>query len=68
MLKKPEQPCGRDCARRKAGCAVGCPEWDKYILARNQYYVELHKLKEENNAARDRAIRRKICRMKEGFE
>lgn len=68
MLKRPEQPCGRDCARRKAGCAVGCADWGRYILARNQYYVDLHKIKEDNNAARDRAIQRKIRRMKEDFE
>lgn len=67
-MKRPENPCGKDCARRKAGCAAGCPDWDRYILERNRYYVEMHKIKEDDNAVRDRAIQRKIRRMKEGFE
>lgn len=27
----------KDCPRRKAGCAVGCPDWDEYLKAREEY-------------------------------
>ena len=27
------------CPRRKAGCAVDCPEWNDYMHRRNELYV-----------------------------
>ena len=40
-----ESPCYNtktktDCPRRKAGCAVNCPEWAKYTQERNKEYHE----------------------------
>ena len=29
-----------DCPRRKAGCAINCPEWAEYVEARNKAYEE----------------------------
>lgn len=64
MLKKPEQPCGRDCARRAAGCAVTCPDWPKYVKERDAYYDALYSTKEDDRAIRERAINRFERRMK----
>lgn len=33
-----ENPCGRDCADRKAGCAIDCPKWREYVEKRNEVY------------------------------
>jgi hypothetical protein len=68
MLKQPVNPCGRDCAKRCAGCAVDCKEWHEYVEARNAYYDARHEVKRQESMARDRAIRRKIRRVKEGYE
>lgn len=67
-MKKPEQPCSRDCARRKAGCAADCPDWERYIAERSAYYAARHRAKEDDNAARKLAINQHERRMKEGFE
>ena len=68
MLKKPEQPCDRDCARRAAGCAVGCKKWAKYVAERDAYYNALYAIKEDDRAVRERAIGRFEWRMKRGKE
>lgn len=64
MLKKPEQPCGRDCTRRAAGCAATCPDWAEYVKARDAYYDALYSTKEDDRAIRERAINRFERRMK----
>ena len=33
-----ENPCGKDCPNRKAGCAIKCPEWLEYVAKRNEVY------------------------------
>lgn len=66
-MKKPEQPCVKECPNREVGCATKCERWKAYVKARDEYYAERHKLKEEYEQARDQAIKRHIRRMKEGF-
>lgn len=48
---------GRDCPRRKAGCSVGCPDWDKYVEARNKQYEKKWQEQSEMYAVYD--IKRK---------
>lgn len=67
-MKKPVQPCGRNCPKREAGCAVECVEWAEYVKARGEYYTWRHEIKKAANAERDRAIDRFIRRHKEGFD
>lgn len=42
-IAKLESPCydrktKTDCPRRSAGCAVNCPDWEKYAKQRNEMY------------------------------
>lgn len=49
-----ESPCYNvekkiDCPRRRAGCAVDCPEWAKYVKARDAEYVERRREKDADS-------------------
>lgn len=35
----PKPPCGKECAERKAGCAVKCEKWRAYLEERNAWYA-----------------------------
>lgn len=47
-MKKPKQPCAKDCKGRAAGCAVRCTNWALYVSARNEWYEEQKREKEKN--------------------
>lgn len=44
-MKKPEQPCVKECPNREVGCATKCERWKAYVKARDEYYAERHKIK-----------------------
>ena len=67
-MRKPKNPCGQDCARRKAGCAVGCKDWADYVAARDAFYIELHEDKVDVQAQVSKAIKRRIRRRKDGIK
>lgn len=67
-MPKPKNPCAKNCPKRRAGCAVGCGDWDKYVEQRDAWYIERSEAKKMDNIMYDRAIKRKIRRMKEGYE
>lgn len=68
MIVHPQPPCGRDCERRHTGCAAACPDWDKYVKARGEYYKKVHALKAKAVEEREKARMRFGFRVKEGFE
>ncbi len=45
-----KNPCHK-CPRRVAGCAIGCPDWDKYVKERDENY----KRRNRENASNDMA-------------
>ena len=67
-MQRPENPCSRDCPKRHAGCAVGCKDWKDYVVARNAFYIATHKAKQAYSMAREQALKRKLRRIKEGYE
>lgn len=36
----PQAPCGRDCPRRKGGCAADCDEWKEYEQKKREYHEQ----------------------------
>jgi hypothetical protein len=67
-VKRPENPCGRDCKKRTVGCAVGCKDWAEYVAARDAFYIWLHNEKVDVQAEVSKAIKRKIKRGKDGLK
>lgn len=37
-MKRPEQPCKRDCARRRIGCHAECDEYADYEYKKQLWY------------------------------
>lgn len=57
----PKQPCSKDCAGRKPGCAINCEKWAAYLVEREKFYKKRNEeaeLMSRTNGSRMAAYRK----------
>ena len=59
---KPPSPCLVKCRGRAYNCHASCPKWKLYTILRDRYYIEMGKIREQEQIAYEqhvKAVKRK---------